>query len=123
MNKTKPSLKEKKEHTEGNSFNSLRYKDGCINEALLESMMGDIFNAEETVIAATNSVQFGGGSTISLEDNNEDTCSLTNEKLPYLEQVNQHGKKEKQFTVITSDICVINYNEIFFTDLYNKLTF
>ena len=93
MNKTKSSLKEKKEHTEGNSFNSLRYKDGCINEALLESMMGDIFNAEETVIAATNSVQLGGGSTISFLDKNEDTCSLTNEKSPYLEQVKKYGKK------------------------------
>lgn len=123
MNKTNSSLKEKKEQTEGDSLYSLKYKDGCINEALLESRMGNIFNAEEIVIAATNSVQMGDGSTISLEDKDEDTCSLTNEKSPYLGQVNQHGKKEKQFTVITSDICVINYNEIFFTDLYNKLTF
>ena len=95
VNKTKSSLEEKKEGTEGDSFYLLKYKDGGINEALLESMMGDIFNAEETVIAATNSVQLGGGSTISLLDKNEDTCSLTNEKSPYLEQVNKHGKKEK----------------------------
>lgn len=95
MNKTNSSLKEKKEQTEGDSLDSLEYKDGCINEVLLESRMGNIFNAEEIVIAATNSVQLGGGSTISLLDKNEDTCSFTNEKSPYLEQANKHGKKEK----------------------------
>ena len=95
MNKTNSSLKEKKEQTEGDSLDSLKYKDGCINEVLLESRMGNIFNAEEIVIAATNSVQLGGGSTISLLDKNEDTCSLTNEKSPYLEQVNKHGKEKK----------------------------
>lgn len=49
MNKTNSSLKEKKEQTEGDSLDSLKYKDGCINEVLLESRMGNIFNAEEIV--------------------------------------------------------------------------
>ena len=121
VNKTKSSLEEKKEGTEGDSFYLLRYKDGGINEAMLESMMGVIFYAEE-VITETNSFQWGARGNIikSLEAKDNDTCFLTNHKLPRLEQVNKHGKKENQFSVLAADICVTDNNEIFFTNLFDN---
>ena len=121
INKTKLSLEEKNEVTEGDSFYLLRYKDGGINEAMLESMMGVIFYAEE-VITETNSFQWGARGNIikSLEAKDNDTCFLTNHKLPRLEQVNKHGKKEKQFSVLAADICVTDNNEIFFTNLFDN---
>ena len=83
--------------------------------------MGVIFYAEE-VITETNSFQWGARGNIikSLEAKDNDTCFLTNHKLPRLEQVNKHGKKEKQFTVLAADICVTDNNEIFFTNLFDN---
>ena len=121
VKKTKSSLEEKKEGTEGDSFYLLKYKEGGINEAMLESMMGVIFYAED-VITETNSFQWVTRVDIikSLAAKNDDTCFLTNHTLSRLEQVNKNGKKEKQFSVLAADICVTDNNEIFFTNLLDN---
>ena len=59
---------------EGNPLYSLRYEDGVINEAKLESIMGNIVDAEKIVITETNSFQWVSGFILSIEAKNDETC-------------------------------------------------
>lgn len=61
-------------HTEGNKLYSRRYEHGDINEKVLESLMGDIFNAEQIAVTQTDSFQCGDEFLKFLETTNEDTC-------------------------------------------------
>ena len=60
-------------HTEGNKLYSRRYEHGDINEKVLESLMGDIFKAEQIAVTQTDSFQCGDEVLKFLETTNEDT--------------------------------------------------
>ena len=97
----------------------LRHESGDINEAVLESMMGQTFDAEQITVTETDSFQLGDKAIIVLEAINEDTCLLTDNKSPYFEQVKKRGKKEKQFSVVVGGVCVIDNSDVFVTDWKN----
>ena len=52
----------------------MRYEDGGINEAKLESTMGNIIDAEKIVMTETNSFQWVSVFIMSLEAKNDETC-------------------------------------------------
>ena len=75
----------------------LRHESGDINEAVLESMMGQTFDAEQITLTETDSFQCSDNLIYVLESINEDRCLLKNTKLPNVVQVNKSSKKVKQF--------------------------
>ena len=98
----------------------LRHENGDINEAVLESMMGQTFDADQISVTETDSFQWSDKTIVVIEAMNEDTCLLRNIEMPNVEQVNKSGKKEKQFSVIVNDVCVPNNNDVYVTDCKNK---
>ena len=98
----------------------LRHQNGDINEAVLESMMGQTYNAEQITVIETNSFQWSDCAINVLEAMTEDTCLLTDSDLPYFEQVNKSGQTIKQFSVDLNDVCLIDNNEVYVTDAKNN---
>ncbi|XP_078312058.1 uncharacterized protein LOC111137468 [Crassostrea virginica] len=98
----------------------LRYESGHINEAVLESMMGQTFDVEQITATETDSFQWSNNPISGLEAMNEDTCFLRNTKLPYFVRVNKSGKKEERISVDVNDVCITDNNDVYFTDRKNK---
>ena len=98
----------------------LRHESENISEAVLESMMGQTFDAEQIIVTETYSFQSGEEKIIVLEAMNEDTCLLADNESPYVVQVNKSGKKEKQFSIDVGGVCVTDKNKMFVTDWENK---
>ena len=99
----------------------LRYDSGDINDAVLESMMGQTFDAElHFSITEKDSFQWSDKPISVLEVMNEDTCFLKDYESSYVVQVNKSVKKGKQFSVNVHDVCVTNNNEVYVTDYKNK---
>ena len=96
------------------------YKTGEIHEAVLETMMGYIFNVEEITVIQTDSFQCGDEYIIFLKAINEDTCLLRHTELPYMEQVTKDGKTEKQFNMDVYDVCFTSDKEIYVTAIGDK---
>ena len=107
--------------TEVNSFEMsdflLRYESGDINEAVLESMMGHTFDAEQITVTETDSFQWIEELIFVLEAMNEDACLLTNPEMSNLQQINKSGKKEKQYCVAVGGVCVTDSNKMYVTDI------
>ena len=99
---------------------TLRHEGGDINETMLESMMGQTFDANQVTVTEADSFQWGDKAIIVLEAMNEETCLLRNIEEPKVKQVNKGGKKEKKFSVAINDACVTDKNEIYVSDLKNK---
>ena len=98
----------------------LRYEIGEINEAVLESMMGQTFDAEQITVTETDSFHWSDKPIEVLEAMNEDTCLLAADyDPPYVVQFNKRGKKEKQFRIDVNDFCVTDNNKMYVTDLKN----
>ena len=98
----------------------LRHEGGDINNTVLESMMGQTFDAEQITVTETDSFQCSDKPIIVLDAMNEDTCFIRQVESPYVEQVNKCGKKEKQFSVIVHGVCVIDINDVYVTDYKNN---
>nr|XP_022336255.1 uncharacterized protein LOC111132723 [Crassostrea virginica] len=98
----------------------LRHEGGNINEAVLESMMGQTFDAEQITATETDSFQWSDKPIVVIEAMNEDTCLLAGNESPFVAQVNKSGKKEKQFSIDVNDVCVTDNNEVYVTDEKNK---
>lgn len=92
-------------HKEGNKLYSRRYEHGNINEKVLESLIGDNFNAEQITVTQTDSFQCGDEFLKFLETTNEDTCSSIAFEIPILDQINTNGKTEKQFITDANGMC------------------
>ena len=75
----------------------LRHESRDINESVLESMMGQTFDAEQITLTETDSLQCSDKPIYVLESMNENRCLLKNTKLPNVVQVNKSSKKVKQF--------------------------
>ncbi|XP_078337085.1 uncharacterized protein LOC144626601 [Crassostrea virginica] len=98
---------------------SLRYEGGDINKAMLESMMGQTFDAEQITVTETDSFQWGEKSILVLEAMNEYRCLLSNNKFQNVVQVSKSGKKEKQFSVDVYGVCVTDNNDVYVSDMKN----
>ena len=98
----------------------LRYEGGDIKEAVLESMMGQTFDAEQINVTETDSFQWSDKPISVLEAMNEDRCLLRNTKLPNVFQVNISGKKEKEFSIDVNNLCVTDNNDVYVTDYKNN---
>ena len=72
----------------------LRHEGGDINEAVLRSMMGQTFDAEQIIVTKTDSFQSEEEQIIILEAMNEETCLLADDESPCVKQFNKSGKKE-----------------------------
>ena len=101
----------------------LRHEGGDINEAVLESMMGQTFDAEHISVTETDSFQWSDKPIVVLEAINEDNCLLRNTKLTNVVRVTKSGKKVKQLSVDVNDVCVTNNNEVYVTDWKKKSIF
>lgn len=77
---------------------SLRYIKGGISEGLLESMMGQTFDFDDTFLTETNSFQYGDKIHV-LEAINEDTCFVGAFQSDYIEQINKKNKKGKKLNI------------------------
>ena len=98
----------------------LRHECGDINEAVLESMMGQTFDAEQITVTETDSFQWSDKPIVVLEAMNENTCLIKQFETPGVAQLNKSGKKEKQFSVDVKDVCVTDNNDVYVTDEKNK---
>nr|XP_022336251.1 uncharacterized protein LOC111132719 [Crassostrea virginica] len=101
----------------------LRHEGGDINEAVLESMTGQTFDAEQITVTETDSFQSDEEQIIVLEAMNEETCLLADDESPCVKQFNKSGKKEKQFSIDVNDVCITENNQVYFTDADNKSIF
>ncbi|XP_022336027.2 uncharacterized protein LOC111132502 [Crassostrea virginica] len=97
----------------------LRHERGDINEAMLESMIGQTFDAERFTVTETDSFQLGEEAIYVLEAMNEGRCLLTNTTLPNVVQLSKSGKKEKQFSVDVGGVCVTDNNDVYVSDVRN----
>nr|XP_022336024.1 uncharacterized protein LOC111132500 [Crassostrea virginica] len=97
----------------------LRHEGGDINEAMLESMMGQTFDAEQITVTETDSFQGGEEAIFVLEATNESSCLLSNAKFENVVQFSKSGMKEKQFTVSVFGVCVTDNNEVYVSDVKN----
>ena len=101
----------------------MRHKNGDIIEAVLESMIGHMFDAEQITATETHSFKWSHKPISVLEAMNEDTCLLAIDQSPYesqySEQVTKSGKKVKHFSVYADDMCVTDKNDTYVTD-YKK---
>ena len=97
-----------------------RYESGEINEAVLESMMGQTFDAEQITVTETDSFQWSGKPIVVLAGMTEDNRLLKDYESPYVVQVNKSGKKEKKINVNINDVCITDNNEVYVTDDKNK---
>ena len=98
----------------------LRYKSGDINEAVLESMMGQTFDTEQITVTDTDLFQWSDKLVVVLEAMNENSCLFRNTELPNVAQVSKGGKKDKEFSVYVNDVCVTDNYEAYVTDYKNK---
>ncbi|XP_078336959.1 uncharacterized protein LOC111132501 [Crassostrea virginica] len=98
----------------------LRHERGDINEAMLESMMGQTFDAERITVTETNSFQGDEKPIFLLEAMNEGRCLLSNTILPNVVQLSRSGKKEKQFSVDVGGVCVTDNNDVYVSNLKNR---
>ena len=99
---------------------SLTHSIGDIDDAVLESMMGQTFDAEQVTVTETDSFHWNYAPISVLEAMNEETCFLRNTELPYFEQVKKSGRKEKKFSVVVNDVFVTDNNEVYITDRKNN---
>ena len=97
-----------------------RYESGEINEAVLESMMGQTFDAEQITVTETDSFQWSDKLVVVLEAMNENSCLFRNTELPNVAQVSKGRKKDKEFSVYVNDVCVTDNYEAYVTDYKNK---
>ena len=98
----------------------LRHEGGDINIAVLESMIGHMFDVEQITVTETDSFQWSDKPIFVIEAMNEDTCLVKQIEFPCVAQVNKSGKKEKQFSVDVNDVCVTDNSEVYVTDRKNK---
>ncbi|XP_078337133.1 uncharacterized protein LOC144626615 [Crassostrea virginica] len=98
----------------------LRHEGGDFNEAMLESMMGQTFDAEQITVTETDSFQWGEDPICDLEAMNESSCLLSNTEFQNVVQVSKSGKKEKQFSVGVSGVCVTDNNDVYVSDWKNR---
>ena len=98
----------------------LRYKSGDINEAVLESMMGQTFDTEQITVTDTDLFQWSDKLVVVLEAMNENSCLFRNTELPNVAQVSKGRKKDKEFSVYVNDVCVTDNYEAYVTDYKNK---
>ena len=98
----------------------LRHEGGDINEAMLESMMGQMFNAEQITVTETDSFQWGEKPIYALEATNESSCLLTNTEFENVVQVSKSGNKEKQVNVGVYGVCVTDNNEVYVSGVKNR---
>ena len=98
----------------------LRHEGGDINEAVLESIMGQTFDAEQITVTETDSFQWSDKPILVSKAMNEDTCLIRQFDFPCVAQINKSGKKEKQFSVDVTDVCVTDNNDVYVTGLKNK---
>ena len=94
----------------------LRHENGDINEAVLESMMGQTFDADQISVTETDSFQWSDKPISVLEAIDEDTCLIKQFEIPCVTRLNKSGKKEKQFSVNAGSGCVTDNNEMYVTD-------
>ena len=99
---------------------SLTHLIGDVNDAVLETMIGQTFDAEQITVTETDSFHWNDAPISVLEEMNEDTCFLRNTESPYFEQVKKSGRKEKKFSVVVNDVCVTDNNEVYITDRKNN---
>ncbi|XP_078338978.1 uncharacterized protein LOC144627065 [Crassostrea virginica] len=97
----------------------LRHEGGDINEAMLESMIGQTFDAEQITVTETDSFQCGVKTIVDLQATNEDKCFLINSTLKNVVQFSKSGIKEKQFSVDLCGVCVTDNNEVYVSDYKN----
>nr|XP_022336025.1 uncharacterized protein LOC111132501 [Crassostrea virginica] len=98
----------------------LRHEGGDINEAMLESMMGQTFDAEQITVTETDSFQGGEEPIYVLEATNESSSLLTNTKFQNVVQFSISDKKEKQFSVDVGGVCVTDNNDVYVSDWKNR---
>nr|XP_022339233.1 uncharacterized protein LOC111134477 [Crassostrea virginica] len=98
----------------------LIHEGGDINEAMLESMMGQTFDAEQITVTETDSFKWNEKPICVLEATNEGRCLLTNTTLQNIVQFSKRGKKEKQVSVGVNGVCVTDNNEVYVSDWKNR---
>ena len=98
----------------------LRHEGGNINEAILESMMGQTFDAEQITVTETDSFQGSEEAIYDLEAINEDRCLLTNTTLQNVLQFSKRGENEEQFSVGVFGVCVTDKNEVYVSGVKNR---
>ncbi|XP_078336964.1 uncharacterized protein LOC144626565 [Crassostrea virginica] len=96
-----------------------RHEGGDINEAMLESMMGQTFDAEQITVTETDSFQGSEEAIYDLEAINEDRCLLTNTTLQNVIQLSKRGENEEQFSVGVFGMCVTDKNDVYISDWKN----
>ncbi|XP_078336965.1 uncharacterized protein LOC144626566 [Crassostrea virginica] len=94
----------------------LRHEGGDINEALLESMMGQTFDAEQITVTETDSFQWDEKPIYFLEAMNESSCLLSNTEFENVVQLSKSGTKEKQVNVGVCSVCVTDNNDVYVSD-------
>ncbi|XP_078336962.1 uncharacterized protein LOC144626562 [Crassostrea virginica] len=97
----------------------LRHEGGDINETMLESMMGQTFDAEQITVTETDSFQCGENPIVVVEATNEDRCLLVNTDFQNVVQLSKSGTKEKQVNVVVCGVCVTDNNELYVSDVKN----
>nr|XP_022336027.1 uncharacterized protein LOC111132502 [Crassostrea virginica] len=98
----------------------LRHEGGDINEAMLESMMGQTFDAEQITVTETDSFQWGEKPICVLEATNEGRCLLSNTEFQNVVQYSKSGKKEKEVSVGVLGVCVTDNNDVYVSDVMNR---
>ncbi|XP_061169481.1 uncharacterized protein LOC133178805 [Saccostrea echinata] len=93
---------------------SIRYRGGDIDDDLLESMSGQIFDLDDISAREANSFQYSEYLVLLSEALSEDECYLMAGKLDFIELVNRQGEKKQKFRIDLNDFC-LNNNRIYFT--------
>ena len=102
---------------------SLEYEHECINEDILEIIMGNICKSPKITVTETDSFQWDEHAIQVLEAMDDDTCFLSNVYNVNVEQVNKSGESGMALSMNINDVCVTDKKVIYISDLISKSVF
>ena len=99
---------------------SQQYEHECINEDMLEIIMGNVSNTPKTMVTETDAFQWGDHKIYVLEAVDNDKCFLTNVSFAKVERVDKSGEKDMKLSIDINDVCVTGKKVIYISDLKSK---
>ncbi|XP_062585420.1 uncharacterized protein LOC134247100 [Saccostrea cucullata] len=104
-----------------NYKHSARYSKGEISDEVLKNMTGKTLDLDDFSLTETNSFKYGDDIIRLLEALCEDHCYIGDKNSPYFEQlVNTEGEIKYRYNIASSDMCVTDTSDVYFTDFSNN---